>query len=128
LLIHRRLEELRTYVARFLDVDSYCYHDAKYRYVELFSPNHKPLHISNYDIIARVDNSLVVNFIMVIAVEFDGGIEPYSCLLQARYNKGSVEFNVSERESHWTLELDKVTVQIFKKIKQSLSFNPLRLR
>lgn len=126
LLIHKSLEGLRVYVAKHLGVEAARYHNGEYRYVELFTPNKKTFHICNDDIITLIGSSLVVNVLMVIAIEFDGGIEPCSCLLQARYNQGAVEFKVVEKKNHWTAKLDDITVQIMKKIKSSLSYNPLR--
>lgn len=125
-LMHTRLEGLRTYVAKHLGVDSACYHNGEHRYVELFTQDKKPFHISNDDIIMIIGNSLVVSVLMVIAIEFDGGIEPCSCLLKARHNKGEVEFKVAEKKNHWTTKPDEVTAQIMKKIKSSLSYHPLR--
>ncbi|HFK4418732.1 TPA: hypothetical protein ACGTRQ_003779 [Vibrio parahaemolyticus] len=126
LLMHKKLERLRVYVARHLGVESARHLDGEYRYVELFTPDNKPFHISNDDIITLIGNSLVVSVLMVIAVEFDGGIAPCSCLLQARHNQGFVEFKVAERKNHWTTKQDEITAQIMKKIKLSLSYNPLR--
>ncbi|WP_140272465.1 hypothetical protein [Vibrio parahaemolyticus] len=124
--MHKNLEGLRAYVARYLGVESSRYHDGEHRYVELFTPDKKPFHISNDDIITFIDNLLVVNVLMVIAIEFDGGIEPCSCLLQARHKLRGVEFKVADNKNHWTTKPDEITVQIMKKIKSSLSYHPLR--
>ncbi len=126
LLMHKSLEGLRAYVAKHLGVESARYHDGEHRYVELFTPDKKPFHISNDDIITLIGNSLVVSVLMVIAIEFDGGIEPCSCLLQARHTQGAVEFKVAEKKNLWTTKQDEVTAQIMKKIKSSLSYHPLR--
>ncbi len=126
ILMHKRLEGLRVYMAKHLGVESVRYHDGEHRYVELFTPDRKPFHISNDNIITLIGNSLVVSVLMVIAIEFDGGIEPCSCLLQARHNQGVVEFKVPEKKNHWTTKPDEITAQIMKKIKSSLSYNPLR--
>lgn len=125
-LMHKRLEDLRAYVAKHLGVESARYHDGEHRYVELFTPDKKTFHISNDNTITLIGNSLVVSVLMVIAIEFDGGIEPCSCLLQARHNQGAVEFKVAEKKNHWTTKPDQITAQIMKKIKSSLSYNPLR--
>ncbi|HBC3474368.1 TPA: hypothetical protein KDY89_004500 [Vibrio parahaemolyticus] len=126
LLMHKKLEALRSYVAKHFGVESDRYHDGDHRYVELFTQDKKPFHISNDDTITFIGNSLVVSVLLVIAIEFDGGIEPCSCLLQARHSQGSVEFKVAERKNHWTTRKDEVTAQIVKNIKLSLSYNPLR--
>jgi hypothetical protein len=126
LLIHENFEGLRTYVAKHLGVEFACYHDGEHRYVELFTQDKKPFHISNDDIITLIGNSLVVNALIVIAIEFDGGIEPCSCLLQARHNQGAVEFKVADKKKHWTTKPDEITAQIMEKIKLSLSYNPLK--
>ncbi|HHC7130482.1 TPA: hypothetical protein ACN37W_004315 [Vibrio parahaemolyticus] len=125
LLMHKKLEALRVYVAKHLGVESTRYHDGEHRYVEICTPDKEPFHISNDDIVTLIGNSLVVNVLMVIAIEFDGGIEPYSCRLQARHYQGSVEFKVAERKNNWTTKPEEVTAQIVKKIKWSLSYNPL---
>ncbi|TOJ64786.1 hypothetical protein CGI34_18375 [Vibrio parahaemolyticus] len=126
LLMCKKLEALRAYVAKYLGVESARYNDGEYRYVELFASEKKLFHINNNDIVSIVGNSLLINVIMVVAIEFDGGIEPCSCLLQARYYHGAVEFKVSENKNLWTTKEDEVTAQIIKKIKLSLSYNPLR--
>ncbi|AYO18560.1 hypothetical protein D0812_29530 (plasmid) [Vibrio owensii] len=126
LLMCKKLEALRAYVAKHLGVESARYNDGEYRYVELFASENKLFHINNDDIVSIVGNSLLINVIMVVAIEFDGGVEPCSCLLQARYYHGSVEFKVSENKNLWTTKEDEVTAQIIKKIKLSLSYNPLR--
>ncbi|WP_372379625.1 hypothetical protein ACBZ91_18520 [Vibrio natriegens] len=126
LLMHRKLEALRAHVAKHFGVESARYNDGEHRYIELFTPDKQPFHISNDDITTLIGNSLVVNVLMVIAIEFDGGIEPCSCLLQARHNQGSVEFKVAENKNHWTAKQNEVTAQIIKKIKLSLSYNPLK--
>lgn len=126
LLMHKKLEGLRAYVATYLGVESTRYHDGEYRYVELFTLDKKLFHISNDDTVTLIGNSLVISVLMTIAIEFDGGIEPCSCMLQARHNQGSVEFKVAEKKNHWTKKPDEVTAQIIKKVKSSLSYNPLR--
>ena len=106
-------------MAKHLGVEFERYHDGEHRYVELFTQDKKPFHISNDDIIIVIGNSLVVNVLIVIAIEFDGGIEPCSCLLQARHNQGVVEFKVAEKKNHWTTKPDEITAQIMKKILKS---------
>lgn len=79
-----------------------------------------PFHIRAQDVVDQKGGLFIVKANVMVALETEVGIVPYSCLLLTRYHDGVLEYQVEQYRSHWTRKPEVAVRNIMKALMNSL--------